>query len=235
MVPELDLPTDGHGTAKSPKALARIKEIEDAELTQKASVSNTESRPDDEYSAKREIDAKEKQYFDGTAKVTDATIAHMVRREEIEAEMIRTKGRVIEGSDNVKAGVTFRDGTSPNSELSPMDFVDPVPYNYRADGVDQTGEDRMVLDTGMGAQRPVVQEIEDTNDPRHPDFMVCGNGNCRYREACLRYRMKEHKTNKAIFFPDACRVDGIFISIDDSDYTGYGAFEPAQLSSTPNF
>lgn len=185
------------------------------------------------------------EFFKGTPEATQAYVAELSRREEIEAEIIRTKGRYIESVDNARPGVPFNGSHANDFSVSPMNFVEPTKREYRADGVDFSGD---IFDTGYGAQAALLSlpsdpedpnsKPFDINDPRSAEYVTCGNGNCNYREGCLRYRMKSIKpeANKFVFFPDACRADGIYQSIDQfPGFTGYGTFEPTNLTSTPNF
>jgi hypothetical protein len=190
-------------------------------------------------------------FFDGGPKVTKSYVEEMARREEIEADLIRQNGRYIESVDNARPGVPFASPSANAFDVTPYTFVDPPKRKYRADGVDFSGD---ILDTGEGAQRPTPMlyarneddpdgpDIKlDSNDPRSTDFITCGNGNCPYREHCLRYRMKDVRRkngkvdNAFLFFPEECRRDGIYIDIQDHpNYHGYGVFEAYAISGTPD-
>lgn len=183
--------------------------------------------------------AEQSHKYIGSPAVQRSYVEDMVRREEIEAELIRTEGRFIEGSDDARPGTPFNSNSSNNALDAPKSFTQPLAYQYRSDGVDFTGD---ILDTGEGAQQPVPHTIDpetgekyDTADPRSSEFITCGNGNCPYREHCLRYRMKDMRDNMFVFFPEECRTDGVYVNIDDHpDYRGYGKFEATAISGTPN-
>lgn len=168
----------------------------------------------------------------------------LIRAEEIAADIVKTKGRFIEGVDNAKPGVTFRgpdasinpvllnelEGIEYNTPVNPNQFIEKPKRDMRADGITLKG----VLDTGIGAQEasPTVNERD---DPASPNFMVCVNQECRYREHCLRYRLKSERSMKASFYPEDCRRDGIYMNVEESDFTAYPPFNVLESKSTPSF
>jgi hypothetical protein len=99
-------------------------------------------------------------------------------------------------------------------------------YNINSDGITVKGGD--IFDTGTGAQVSddfATNKSANPNDPRSESFMACSNMMCQYREGCLRFRLKNRRANSFPFFPESCRKDGIYISINESDYTGYDHFD----------
>lgn len=169
----------------------------------------------------------------GSPKVEGQTLDQMVRAEEIAAELVKTQGRFIEGVDNARVGVPFR---AVESDIAPADM--PIPFadqpNVRSDGVvlDNVG----VLDTGAGSQTSQLRErLAQRDDPSSPNFMVCVNRNCRYRENCVRYRMHNKRDLKTVFYPEDCRRDGIYIDLDDTEFTAYDPMSVIESSSTPSF
>lgn len=162
------------------------------------------------------------------------SLQDVIRAEEVAADMVKAKGRYIENVDNVKPGVTFR---GADADLYSPEM--PLPYSgqvsMRADGVtlDNVGP----IDPSEGAQDiNTMPKPGDRDDPTSVHFMVCMNSNCRYREGCLRYRMKNKREMKTVFFPEDCRRDGIYISIDDTKFTAYDPMELIEGPvSTPNW
>jgi len=173
---------------------------------------------------------------EGTKQVEPDKVADLQRSEEIEADLVREHGRFLEGSDNAKIGVTI-DGRLSTDVMneSPMDFAEQ-PAGFISDGVNTFDDQHIIYDPGASAQKledvtPV--NIEDRNDPRHPSFMGCVNSACQYRSTCLRYRMKNKVQNAFPFFPEECRIDGTYISLDDTDFTAYDAIEAIESNVTP--
>lgn len=185
-------------------------------------------------------------------KVTDETTKIMIRQEEIAAELVRTQGRFIEGVDNAKPGTTFTgaQANSFNNGMSPVEFMaqqsqakqqsqDTTGITVRSDGITFDG----YLDTGAGAQQKTEVEeiINDPNDPQSDSFITCVNKSCQYRDNCLRYRLSNKRSNKGVFFPETCRIEGIYLPVDDYNndpdtpsiaLTPLGTLES---TSTPNF
>lgn len=157
----------------------------------------------------------------------------LVRAEEIEAEIVRKGGRYIPGVDDAKAGVPYT--TKQDERVSMLDGqVFKVPLintlNINSDGVTIRGGG--IFDPGEGAQPPPVpasdfktNKSSNPNDPRSENFLTCSNNQCQYREGCMRFRLKNRRSNSFPFFPESCRKDGIYLSINDSDYTGYDSFD----------
>lgn len=169
----------------------------------------------------------------GSPKVQGTVLEDMIRAEEMAADLVKQRGRFIEGVDNAKPGVPFR-AVESNIYAPEM----PLPYadqqSIRSDGVVLSNIG--VLDTGDGAQ--VVEEMPkpgDRDDPASPHFMVCVNKNCRYREGCLRYRMHNKRSMKTVFFPEDCRRDGIYINVEAHPYDAYDPMEILESNSTPSF
>lgn len=177
------------------------------------------------------------------AKVTKEYAETLQRREEIEAQMIREHGRPNPNVENVQAGKTFN-GMQANtltSGINPNHFINDE-GSTRSEGVEFDG----ILDTGAGAQKgKPVEELKDaisnSNNPAHDDFLVCINKTCAYREGCMRYRLSNKRVTKAVFFPDSCRLDGVYLSVDDYRDKSDGpsiALTPLQSlesTDTPNF
>lgn len=176
---------------------------------------------------------------EGTRNINEKTLIALERSEEIEAELVRQNGRFLEGSDNAKIGVTIDGGLATQQyENAPMMFAEP-PKGYISEGVntfDPNLPDH-IFDPGADAQKQEdVKQIEtyEPNDPRSPSFIACVNNTCAYRENCLRYRMKNKVTNKFPFFPEECRIDGTFISLDDTDFTAYDSMNTLESNVTPS-
>lgn len=170
---------------------------------------------------------------EGSPKVTKDTLENMVRAEEVAADLARTKGVFIDGVDNAKIGVPFKavESDIPIHEM-PLRYGDQM--NIRADGVEFNHMG--VLDTGHGAQgEDTMPTPADRDNPASPHYMVCVNKNCRYREHCMRYRMNNKRNMKTVFFPEDCRRDGIFQSVDNSDYEAYDPMNILESTSTPSF
>ena len=181
-------------------------------------------------------------------KLTKENLNDMIRAEELAADIVKEKGRFIDGVDNAKAGVTFR-GPDPSinpahlSSLEGMDYNSPLPvhqqqyiqnpkHDMKSDGITLKG----ILDTGAGAQRPEKKvEVSDRDNPESPSFMVCVNKECRYRENCMRYRLNNQRSMKSVFYPEDCRRDGIFMSVDESDFTAYDPLNILESTATPSF
>lgn len=148
------------------------------------------------------------------------------RAEEIEAELVKTNGRYIESVDNVKVGKTiYGDDVTkdPNHSVSALIFARQQHPSYIGHGFNTDTDENSPLDTGAGAHKNKIEANydEEINDPRSKDFLVCMNSQCQYRETCVRYRLQNQRPNKAVFFPEQCRLDGTYISIDDTSFTGY--------------
>jgi hypothetical protein len=154
------------------------------------------------------------------------------RREEIEAAIVKERGRYIESTDNAKPGVPFSSRGGNEGASHPYEFAKPLEIAFRAEGVTLGGD---ILDTGEGAQDAPVEDRSDPNNPRSPSYMTCKNGNCQYRMGCLRYRMNNQRTNAAIRFPDECRLEGFYQSIDETNFTGYSPVESIELTRQPKF
>ena len=169
------------------------------------------------------------------ANVTASLSIEISRNEEVAAEIVRQKGRYIDSVDNAKPGVPFTgrsSNASPSTEgfATPQQFTPSPNFQFRADGIELTGN---IFDTGAGAQEPIPADNFAPDDPRSTEFVACANGNCAYREGCLRYRMKNKSLNTFVFFPDACRMDGVYIGIDDTDFTAYSPMNSLESTSTP--
>lgn len=180
--------------------------------------------------------------------LTDENLGEMIRAEELAADLVRAKGRFIEGVDNAKPGVTFR-GPDPSINPEHLDSLEGIEYNsplpvhqeqyiqkpkrsMRADGITLKG----VLDTGIGAQVSEKElQVSDRDNPESPNFMVCVNKECRYREHCLRYRMSNQRSMKSVFYPEDCRRDGIYMNTEESDFTAYDPMQILESTSTPSF
>jgi hypothetical protein len=167
--------------------------------------------------------------------------AHFQRLEEIENELVKDVGRFIEHVDNAKAGVPYKtseanDPMAPFVEgmqnLTAPVFVRPLinELNIRADGF--VSEGGVVLDTGAAAQPPVLAS-SNPHDPGSESFMVCINKQCAYREGCLRYRLSNRRDNKFPFHPSECRKDGIYISVNETKFTGYDPFDAVEATGVP--
>jgi len=210
-------------TTTTTSTIKVAKALDHKPLTPEKSIN--EDKPDDEIEGAK---------FVGSSTVTDSYVKDMVRREEIEAEIIRKRGRYIESVDNARAGTPYTGKASNDFSIGPQIFTEPAKRKYRAEGVDFSGD---ILDTGSGAQLPKPPVLYDDKDPRSDSFVTCGNGNCQYREVCLRYRMLKMKpeANTFVFFPEECRIDGIYINIDEHpNYNAYGIFESTHLKETPD-
>lgn len=178
----------------------------------------------------------------GSSQLSDDAIKVLMRQEEIAHAMVKEEGRFIEGSDQAKPGKTIY-GTTANesSSINPFDFQDvnetvqdlTVNGQIRSDGI---VFDTVVIDTGKGAQKPTEINVDDQNDPTSTEFIICVNKNCNYRDGCLRYRMSNKKgyEKKFVFFPDTCRDEGIYLSIDSTDYTAYSPMNVLESNSTPS-
>lgn len=162
----------------------------------------------------------------------------MERIEEIEAELTRKMGRYIPAIDDVKPGVPYK--TEVDERITMLDqqtFAVPLisTLNVNSDGFTVRGGD--IFDPGQDAQKakPVVDyktnSSANPNDPRSESFLTCNNKSCSYREMCLRYRLRNRRPQSFPFFPESCRADGIYININDSDYTGYDPFETLEYGS----
>jgi hypothetical protein len=177
-----------------------------------------------------------------TPKVSRQRAAHFQRLEEIENELIKAKGRYIEHVDDAKAGVPYKQ-LGPNGMGDPYlegfqtasqpAFVVPLinTLNVRADGYAAAGG--LVFDTGANAQPP-LKKSANPHDPSSESFMVCINKLCSYREGCLRYRMNNRRDNKFPFHPAECRKDGIYISINDTKFSGYDPFATVESGGIPS-
>jgi hypothetical protein len=171
------------------------------------------------------------------------TSKELVRLEEIEADLVRTKGRYIPNVDDVKPGVPFSSRVDERvSHLDGQTFAVPLisTLNINSDGITIRGGG--IFDPGEGAQKkPDFTTIKSANphDPSSESFTTCSNKLCPYREGCLRYRLKNRRINTAPFFPEQCRKDGIYISINDTSYSGFDPFDQIErgssgLTSLPN-
>lgn len=175
-----------------------------------------------------------------TPKVSRQRAAHFQRLEEIENDMIKAKGRFIEHVDDAKAGVPFKQA-GPNmtpylegmQKLTEPVFVVPLinTLNVRADGFAAAGG--VIFDPGANAQPP-VNKSANPHDPNSESFMACINKVCSYREGCLRYRMSNRRDNKFPFHPSECRKDGIYISINETKFTGYDPFSVVESGGIPS-
>jgi hypothetical protein len=177
-----------------------------------------------------------------TPKVSRQRAAHFQRLEEIENELIKAKGRYIEHVDDAKAGVPYKQ-LGPNGIGDPYlegfqtaaepAFVVPLinTLNVRADGYAAAGG--LVFDTGANAQPP-LKKSANPHDPSSESFMVCINKLCSYREGCLRYRMSNRRDNRFPFHPAECRKDGIYISINDTKFSGYDPFATVESGGIPS-
>jgi hypothetical protein len=176
-----------------------------------------------------------------TPRVSRQKAAHFGRLEEVENALVKSEGRYISHVDDAKAGVPYKQ-TNANDPLQPFlegiqgsEQVFMVPLinqlNIRADGF--VSEGGMVLDTGAGAQE-AVSESANPHEPSSKAFMVCVNKTCNYREGCLRYRLSNRRDNKFPFHPSECRADGIYISINDSKFTGYDPFNVIDAGGLPD-
>lgn len=166
-----------------------------------------------------------------TPNMPEDTVESIQRSEEIAAELVRTNGRYIENIDNAKVGKTIQGALNTD----PHAVDKPLTYAYQSDGVNTSQEQNNgILDTGYGAQKADINPSHEPNDPRSPDFMICMNTACAYRDNCLRFRMKNKRhINKGLFFPEQCRKDGTYISLDETDFTGYDNFESLDNPQTP--
>jgi hypothetical protein len=174
-------------------------------------------------------------------RVTKKQAVEIARVEEIEAQLAKETGRFIEHVDNAKVGVPFRqnDSNNPNSPMLDgveipfaQTFVRPMINDYaiRSDGFSSEGG--KIFDPGEGAAAPQpVIDSANPHDPSSKEFIVCANKMCQYREGCLRYRMSNKRTNKFPFHPSECRKDGIYISINDTKFTGFDPFSVVEPSS----
>jgi len=228
-VDEFDVMFSKPKVPKKPRVLKADKEIKVAKATDR-------KPPEAEASINEEVKDESIQgsRYVGSPTVTDSYVKDMARREEIEAELIRTRGRYIESVDNARAGTPYTGKASNDFSVGPQIFTEPAKHKYRAEGVDFSGS---YLDTGAGAQVARPPAVLDASDPRSDSFITCGNGNCQYREVCLRYRMKSIKPalNTFVFFPEECRIDGIYINIDEHpNYNAYGTFESNYLTESPD-
>ena len=136
----------------------------------------------------------------------------------------RTKGRYIPNIDDAKPGVTFWQPTIDNGDL-PYKVMNSTPAIDTSTGI---------LDTGADAQTKEDIAIPEMDDPRHVNYMSCMNKSCQFREGCLRYRLHNKKSFKAIFYPEECKETGIYQSINDTDFTAYDPFNNLESKNTPS-
>jgi hypothetical protein len=170
-----------------------------------------------------------KSLSDTSPNVSEDFSLALVRAEEIEAEIVRKGGRYIPGVDDAKPGVPYT--TKQDERVSMLDGqVFKVPLinslNINSDGVTIRGGG--IFDPGEGAQPQSnfqTNKSANPNDPRSENFLTCSNNQCQYREGCMRFRLKNRRPNSFPFFPESCRKDGIYLSINESDYTGYDNFD----------
>lgn len=177
-------------------------------------------------------------------KVEKEALNEFIRAEEIAADLVKAKGRFIEGVDNAKAGVTFRgpdasinpallEGIEYNESSNPKQFIQKPKFPMRADGI---SFEKGVLDTGKGAQgEDSMPKVSDRDNPESESFMVCVNRECRYREHCMRYRLSNQRNMKTVFYPEDCRRDGIYMNIEETDFTAYDPMSVIESKSTPSF
>lgn len=163
-------------------------------------------------------------------------IASLERTEELEAEIVKQNGRYIASVDNVKPGKTIYGEDNTQQTIGNTIFAEQNHVAYRSAGVNTYADDNAPLDTGSNAQttEEIAPNDYDINDPRSPDFMVCMNSVCRYRESCLRYRLLNKRDNKGLFFPEQCRTDGTYISVDNTEFTAYDSFQQVDDPSAPS-
>lgn len=181
----------------------------------------------------------------------------MQRVEEIQAELVRKKGRYIQGSDDIPKAKTLWNPNDPKTNpanpyiASQSRMVTSIARDVsKTDGslkgdlfaiVDGGKAIRSeggtlkhgILDTNAGAPEAPVVSASDNNDPRSENFMVCVNHTCRYRETCMRYRLKDKRSNKAVFFPEDCRADGIYMNVDDVDMKAITPMRVLEPKSAP--
>ena len=171
-------------------------------------------------------------------KVDEELILDLIRAEEIEADLVRKAGRYIESVDNVKPGVPYTDRKDERiTHLGESEFAVPLinRLNINADGLTIRGGD--IFDPGEGAQKPepnpfATNTSSNPNDPRSESFLTCSNKMCAYREGCLRYRLRNRRAQSFPFFPESCRKDGIYVSVNDSEYQGYDPFDQLERGAT---
>ena len=170
-------------------------------------------------------------------KVDESMILSLERAEEIEEELVRKTGRYIESVDNARPGVPYTDRKDERmTHLDQQEFAVPLinRLNINSDGLTIRGGD--IFDPGEGAQKAPdrfgTNASSNPNDPRSESFLTCSNKQCAYREGCLRYRLRNRRDNSFPFFPESCRKDGIYISVNDSDYTGYDNFDQIERGAT---
>lgn len=160
-----------------------------------------------------------------TRTIDTKTILDLQRAEEIENELVKTKGRYIESIDNARIGVTIygEDNTAPNQTVKSVIFAKQQEPHYIGNGFNTGDGKNSPLDTGEGAQK--IEENtsyeDEINDPRSDNFLTCMNSACKYRETCVRYRLQNKRANKGLFFPEQCRLEGTYISTEDTSFTGY--------------
>ena len=160
--------------------------------------------------------------------IPEDKILDLQRSEEIEAELVKTNGRYIESVDNARVGTTIygeKVDKDPNRSVKSFVFAtqqqEPA---YIGNGFNTEHKGNGPLDTGEGSQKESkLTEVyaEEINDPRSENFLACVNSACQYRETCVRYRLKDKRINQSVFFPEQCRIDGTYISLDDTSFTGY--------------
>lgn len=173
-------------------------------------------------------------------KMDEDKILDLIRAEEIEEELVRKAGRYIESVDNARPGVPFSDRKDERiTNLDHQEFAVPLinRLNINSDGVTIRGGG--IFDPGEGAQKPTpvpdkfgTNASSNPNDPRSENFLTCSNKMCPYRESCLRYRLKNRRAQSFPFFPESCRKDGIFINVNETNYTGYDNFDQLERGAS---
>lgn len=162
-------------------------------------------------------------------------ITQILRAEEEAAKLVAQHGRYIPSVDDVSPGKVFQSNNHVYSNNE-----NAVTSPEKIEGAVKVRSNGSVFYAKMpdieGQKPPEAVSKEELSDPRSEHFITCRNKLCPYRDGCLRYRMVSQRTeNQNVFYPSECREDGIYISIDDSDYKAYPPMKVLESSSTPNW